>query len=275
MNRLYYQLFVAAIISLFTHLSHAQCKDQVLHDSGAVMVGVTMVTVESVGPVDLLPTYCKETTPYHIGYKFKDAQSGTGSYIFTFDPPISMARLNFSGISNVVGSAEEVSIWVNGLHFKVTEAGKENGCDEPGIITKRGNVGVKENTPVGGWLGTVVTGPISTLELKDTVLNGQPAGALFSLFICPGLFVDLGPDTTLCEGENIILNPNIKKVTYKWQDGSTDSAFRVSKPGTYWVEVNNKEVTYRDSINITYNSCTDKEYIPRSEHWKHMRESGG
>src|SRR5690606_20687448 len=106
-------------------------------------------------------------------------------------------------------------------HYTVTEAGKENGCDDLAITTKTGNIGVKENTSVGGWLGTVINGPIKTLEIKDTVLNGQPAGALFSLFICPGLYVDLGPDTILCEGESLLLNPMIKKAAYRWQDGST------------------------------------------------------
>ena len=265
-------LYINLIFTLITSsLSYAQCKYQVKHTYGTVEIKETTITVESTGYVGELPDYCKETTPYFIGHSLEMDQSQDGSYIFTFDPPISMARLNFSGISNVTGATEEVSIYVNGVHYQVEKIGEPNGCDELAFIAPDGNIGVPLYTSVGGWLGTIIEGPISTLEIKDTVLQGTPAGALFSLFICPGIGVDLGPDTTLCYGESITLNATSKNVKYKWSDGSTSSKLKVTKPGTYWVEVSNKNGTSKDSVVVNYSSCSD----PRSEKWREIRESGG
>ena len=37
--------------------------------------------------------------------------------------------------------------------------------------------------------------------------------------------LNLGPDQSLCPGENITLTPGIPNVTYTWQDGSNGSTF--------------------------------------------------
>ncbi|MBL0146057.1 MAG: gliding motility-associated C-terminal domain-containing protein [Chitinophagaceae bacterium] len=49
--------------------------------------------------------------------------------------------------------------------------------------------------------------------------------------------LNLGPDTSICTGNSIILNARRGFVTYKWQDGSTDSTFIVTTPSTYYVDV--------------------------------------
>ncbi len=64
----------------------------------------------------------------------------------------------------------------------------------------------------------------------------------------------LGKDTTLCEGETLILNPNIPNAIYTWQDSSHATTYTVTKPGTYWVRAYFPEydITTSSSINITY-----------------------
>jgi gliding motility-associated-like protein len=47
----------------------------------------------------------------------------------------------------------------------------------------------------------------------------------------------LGPDTTLCTGSKITLQPNGAYVNYLWQDGSTASSYEVSGNGLYNVTV--------------------------------------
>ena len=51
--------------------------------------------------------------------------------------------------------------------------------------------------------------------------------------------LNLGPDTVLCTGNTILLNARTGFATYKWQDGSTDSTFTVTAPGTYFVKTTN------------------------------------
>lgn len=48
--------------------------------------------------------------------------------------------------------------------------------------------------------------------------------------------VDLGPDTTVCNGASVVLNAGSGYDTYEWNNGSTNSSITVSQPGTYIVE---------------------------------------
>jgi gliding motility-associated-like protein len=51
------------------------------------------------------------------------------------------------------------------------------------------------------------------------------------------LSMNLGADTSLCLGEELVLKPTRGFAHYQWQDGSTDSSLTVSKAGTYAVKV--------------------------------------
>ena len=63
--------------------------------------------------------------------------------------------------------------------------------------------------------------------------------------------IDLGNDTLICPDGSYNLHAGQGYFQYLWQDGSTDSVFNVTLPGTYWVEVtSNFGCTSRDSITI-------------------------
>ena len=53
------------------------------------------------------------------------------------------------------------------------------------------------------------------------------------------LQLDLGKDTVLCPSNTILLNAKNGFASYQWQDGSTDSTFTVTAPGTYFVKTTN------------------------------------
>ncbi|MFT3909332.1 MAG: gliding motility-associated C-terminal domain-containing protein [Ferruginibacter sp.] len=50
--------------------------------------------------------------------------------------------------------------------------------------------------------------------------------------------LDLGPDTTICPGNIITLNAHTGYASYTWQDGSADSTFSATLPGTYFLQAN-------------------------------------
>jgi len=64
--------------------------------------------------------------------------------------------------------------------------------------------------------------------------------------------ISLGQDTSLCEGESIILSPNLPNATYTWQDSSHAATYQVKQPGTYWVRayVADYDITTTDTIVI-------------------------
>ena len=84
-------------------------------------------------------------------------------------------------------------------------------------------------------------------------------------FIDPEL--NLGNDTTLCQGEVLNLNPVLQGVapnnlTYLWQDGSTNAQYTVTQAGVYFVEVQFGGCSYHDTIEVTYNPLPTVELGP-------------
>ena len=64
--------------------------------------------------------------------------------------------------------------------------------------------------------------------------------------------VNLGKDTTLCNGQKLILNAGVGSA-FRWQDQSVKSTFEVAKPGKYSVEVTNGFICKsNDEIEIKY-----------------------
>jgi len=49
--------------------------------------------------------------------------------------------------------------------------------------------------------------------------------------------LELGADRGLCPGNTTVLTAGPGFLSYKWQDGSTDSSITINQPGRYWVEV--------------------------------------
>lgn len=47
--------------------------------------------------------------------------------------------------------------------------------------------------------------------------------------------LNLGPDTTLCEGQSLTLSVSAGFSQWSWQDGSADTAFIAGAPGLYWL----------------------------------------
>ena len=61
--------------------------------------------------------------------------------------------------------------------------------------------------------------------------------------------LSLGADSAFCPGDSIRLTAGPGYPTYRWQDGSTDSVYKVKQPGTYWVSVTNGcGIPYQDTI---------------------------
>lgn len=64
--------------------------------------------------------------------------------------------------------------------------------------------------------------------------------------------LDLGHDTTLCEGETITLSSPIIQGSYLWSTGATNSSIIVSNQGMYWVEVTLNNCSNTDTLSVLY-----------------------
>lgn len=91
-----------------------------------------------------------------------------------------------------------------------------------------------------------------TVTVKDA--NGciatQPAMVTLGVALP---VVNLGNDSTLCEGNTVLLDATNTNSTYMWQDNSTNATYLVNKAGKYFVTVNKQGCIAKDTININYN----------------------
>ncbi len=74
-------------------------------------------------------------------------------------------------------------------------------------------------------------------------------------------FNPLGNDTVICGGDSIVLSAgNTGGVSWSWQNGSSDSTFHVTAPGTYWITL--------DTIGLCdgADTITVKMFWPESVH---------
>ena len=65
--------------------------------------------------------------------------------------------------------------------------------------------------------------------------------------------VDLGPDTTLCFNETLLLDATAAGVTYEWQDMSTGATYTVDTTGTYRVTITDANgCENKDAVYVNY-----------------------
>lgn len=68
---------------------------------------------------------------------------------------------------------------------------------------------------------------------------------------------DLGNDTSICGGSNLMLAPSIVGVSYLWSTGETSSSINVSSSGTYWLQLSDGSCSGRDTIIVDFINTTD------------------
>jgi gliding motility-associated-like protein len=71
--------------------------------------------------------------------------------------------------------------------------------------------------------------------LPGTSCNASPIDSINISIVRSPEPVNIGNDTTLCAQQSILLHAGNNFASYLWQDGSTDSLFMVTSPGTYWI----------------------------------------
>jgi hypothetical protein len=132
----------------------------------------------------------------------------------------------------------------------------------------------------GGGAGAIVFGqaalpanvtPIVTGGSPGTVLHTGPAcaGSSFGAQAgAPGVLVynyapptpgsppNLGPDTLICAGTALTLQPDSTYNSYTWSNGASTSSITINTAGTYWLDVPSGCGLARDSIVVTVQQAT-------------------
>jgi gliding motility-associated-like protein len=73
---------------------------------------------------------------------------------------------------------------------------------------------------------------------------------VIQLKIYPNPDINLGADTLLCRGDEVLLDAFTYQAYYKWQDNSTKPFYLATQVGTYWVSVLANSCIGRDTISL-------------------------
>ncbi|RLD66821.1 MAG: hypothetical protein DRI84_03965 [Bacteroidetes bacterium] len=100
-------------------------------------------------------------------------------------------------------------------------------------------------------------------QLEKIDSNGCRSANDFYLKLDTVPFISLGPDTTICIGYDLLFNGR-SQGHYLWQDGSTDTTFKVTDPGIYYVNVRNACGEVNDSCEVFYEDCNQIIWVPNA-----------
>ncbi|HLG40159.1 MAG TPA: gliding motility-associated C-terminal domain-containing protein, partial [Chitinophagaceae bacterium] len=86
----------------------------------------------------------------------------------------------------------------------------------------------------------------------NVILGNCTVADTINISIKPSPVVNLGSDTTICEGQILQLDAGNPGSIFTWQDNSSSQIYLVSGPGKYFVNAVQNGCTNSDTINITY-----------------------
>jgi len=162
-------------------------------------------------------------------------------------------------VKNVYGCSNKDSVSINVIHPLTVQLPKEvaicrgnsTSLEASGAISYEwinktdGLDNVTVADPVAKPLNTTIYTVVGTGEkqcFSDT--------AAITVVVNPSPVVQLGNDTSLCQGQVITLNAYNRNAIYSWQDGSTSPTFIVKKGGEYYVKVDMDKCSASDTILI-------------------------
>lgn len=123
-------------------------------------------------------------------------------------------------------------------------------------------------TPVEGVSNPFIPNPVFsptettlyTVEIRDACNYAFFDDVLVSVAGNP-VFFDLGPDTTLCQGEPLTVSAATPTATYQWADGRTAPTLSLTESGLYAVTVTRTDTfcIAADEIDVTFVSLPTAE----------------
>ncbi|MCB0769487.1 MAG: gliding motility-associated C-terminal domain-containing protein [Flavobacteriales bacterium] len=126
-----------------------------------------------------------------------------------------------------------------------------SACASETVLLDAGNPGSTYLWNTGATTSTIV--PSTSGPYSVNVTNAQGCSATFDaqVELAPLVTVDLGPDTTICMGDELVLDIEQIGMTSSWSTGSTASSITVTTGGAYSVVVSNGACEATDEIVVS------------------------
>lgn len=215
-------------------------------------------------PIDLGPndTICSGSTTTLVveGVFTYEWQDGSTENFYT----VSDTGIYWVEVSDFQGCAyrDSIEIWMSDRPETPTIFGDTVYCQGEDLLLNMGNFTDAQYRYIlpDGNLNFNQSIQIDNIQLSDTGLyqgyyvvegcESFPDSVLIDVLENPA--VDLGPDISVCEDIEVILDPGVPSGNYEWQDQSTDPTFTPTVSGTYYVTVSSlvNECTSSDTIDV-------------------------
>ncbi len=127
-------------------------------------------------------------------------------------------------------------------------------CENETIIIEAGISGVQYLWQDGSTSDQFITTQSGIFSISVSNACGNDQDTIEVLFEVKPPVQDLGPDSTLCIGEQLILTANTATgISLVWQDGHTEDTYTVTSPGGLYVLTGfNRCGAETDSVRISY-----------------------
>ncbi len=196
------------------------------------------------------------TVPLGTNSIVVDVQVSNTATLGVYDNQASISGLPLS-LGSVAVSDNPNTLTLNDVTPITVQKGVDLG---PDIVACQGTAVTLDAGPSNGqyiWNNTSTSQTAVALTAGDywviVTENGCSVSDTVNVAF-QDVVVDLGDDTTICTGDNLILDATQPNVTYQWSDNSTNPTLSVSIPGIY-------AVTVTDPL-----GCTDTDDVIVSNH---------
>jgi gliding motility-associated-like protein len=104
----------------------------------------------------------------------------------------------------------------------------------------------------GSTFNSIVISQFGTYYVTVTTANGCIGSDTMKVLQSIATPINIGQDTTICNGQTLLLSTGVSQATFAWSNGSTTPNISVTNKGKYFVTVNEKGCISSDTININY-----------------------
>lgn len=166
-------------------------------------------------------------------------------------------------ITNSCGSASDTVVLTESTDGPQLDLGPDlDACVGDTITIQAGISGVQYQWQDGSTLNHYVTFTPGTFILNVNNSCGSDADTIVVAFTSIPPDQDLGPDSTLCEGNTLVLHASAGPgIMLSWQDQSSGMTYNVLQPGLYSVTASNQCGMVSDSVLIAFLDAPDPFYL--------------
>ena len=126
-------------------------------------------------------------------------------------------------------------------------------CVESPVTLNAGNPGASYLWNNNATTQSITAGASGTYTVTITTPDQCTATYDAVVTILPLINIDLGPDSTLCAGQTLVLDAGTPGLDHTWSTGETTQAITVGSSGTYSVSATNGACTGQDAITLVFN----------------------